>query len=300
MHLTDDHDAVTGGALWAERTIGEWTPPSGGGSRTANTELLVARPDDPRPRVGDRPAHPAHGQPPADRYPRPDRPQYPGHGDQRGHYPAPPQHGDSGRPHPAQQPYPAREPYAARQPYQPQQQPLPAREPYPEQGHGHEHDEDLRPQRTRRQPPRTRFGALAWSAVILGIVGIVGSPVPILNNLTAIVAGVGLILGVIALFGTKKILAAVGVALCVAAITFTVLAQNALSAEIDRQFGEIGEIGGGPEAMADVTAADCTIVDDGFGFLSAQGTLVITNSAAETQTYSMTVRSCNVLTSPIE
>lgn len=79
-----------------------------------------------------------------------------------------------------------------------------------------------------------RFGALAWTALILGIVGVVGSPLIIFNNLTVIAAFVGLVLGVIALFGTRKILAAVGVVLCVAAIAFTVLAQQAAVEELDK------------------------------------------------------------------
>ncbi|HEX8870589.1 MAG TPA: hypothetical protein VF821_33290, partial [Lentzea sp.] len=72
----------------------------------------------------------------------------------------------------------------------------------------------------------TRFGALAWSALILGIVGVVCSWVIFLNNLTAIAAFVGLVLGVIALFGTRKVLAGIGVLLCVAAIVLTVVAQQ--------------------------------------------------------------------------
>jgi len=80
-------------------------------------------------------------------------------------------------------------------------------------------------------PAPHRFGALAWTALILGIVGIVGSPVVFLNNLTAVVAAVGVILGIIALFGTRKVLAALGTALCVAAIAFTVAAQGAATEE---------------------------------------------------------------------
>ncbi|MBP2340067.1 hypothetical protein [Saccharothrix coeruleofusca] len=83
-------------------------------------------------------------------------------------------------------------------------------------------------------PPKpAKFGALAWTALILGIVGVVGSPIIILNNLTAIVAGVGLVLGVIALFGTRKVLAIIGVVLCVAGIAFTVAAQAAAVKELD-------------------------------------------------------------------
>ncbi|WP_112263502.1 hypothetical protein [Lentzea terrae] len=94
-----------------------------------------------------------------------------------------------------------------------------------------------------------RFGALAWTALILGIVGVVGSPIIIFNNLTAIAAFVGLVLGVIALFGTRKILAAVGVVLCVAAIAFTVVAQKAAVEELDKILNE-GQAGDTPKQEA--------------------------------------------------
>lgn len=82
------------------------------------------------------------------------------------------------------------------------------------------------------QPPR--FAQLAWSSLILGIVGVVGSPLLIFNNLTAIAAFVGIVLGIIALFGTRKVLAAIGVVLCVLAIVFTVLTQQAATAKLDK------------------------------------------------------------------
>ncbi|KJK53253.1 hypothetical protein UK23_00875 [Lentzea aerocolonigenes] len=102
----------------------------------------------------------------------------------------------------------------------------------------------------------TRFGALAWSAVILGIVGVVCSWVIFLNNLTAIAAFVGLVLGVIALFGTRKVLAAIGVVLCVAAIVFTVMAQQATAKELDNILngttnqGQVGVAGETPKQQA--------------------------------------------------
>ncbi|GAA3842489.1 hypothetical protein GCM10022243_06130 [Saccharothrix violaceirubra] len=78
-----------------------------------------------------------------------------------------------------------------------------------------------------------RFGALAWTALILGIVGLMGSPIIFFNNLTAIAAGVGVILGVIAFFGTKKILAAIGTILCVGAIVVTVSVQSTFVEKLD-------------------------------------------------------------------
>jgi hypothetical protein len=89
------------------------------------------------------------------------------------------------------------------------------------------------------QPVRaTRFGKLAWSATIIGIVGVVGSIIPFLNNVTAMAAVVGLILGIVALFGTRKKLAIVGTILCVLAMVFTVIAQKAFVKAIDKAFDD--------------------------------------------------------------
>ncbi|MFJ6674247.1 hypothetical protein ACIQMJ_24325 [Actinosynnema sp. NPDC091369] len=101
----------------------------------------------------------------------------------------------------------------------------------------------------------TRFGALAWAALIFGIVGIVGSPIIIFNNLTAVVAGVGFVLGFIALFGTKKIIAVIGVALCVLGIVFTVIAQQAAVEKLDEIINgstNQGQVSGGADSAAPV------------------------------------------------
>lgn len=135
-----------------------------------------------------------------------------------------------------------------------------------------------------------KFGALAWTALILGIVGIVGSPIIFLNNLTALGAAVGIVLGIIALFGTRKLLAGAGVGLCVAAIAFTVAAQDAAVASFEREFGPISaDTASGPPADQDVTVANCSVVDDGYGFVSTQATIAITNNTDQTQSYMITV-----------
>ncbi|MCR3751450.1 hypothetical protein [Lentzea californiensis] len=98
----------------------------------------------------------------------------------------------------------------------------------------------------------TKFGALAWTAVILGIVGVVCSWVIFLNILTAIAASVGIVLGVIALFGTRRILAIIGVVLCVAAITFTVMATQAAVEILDgtTNQGQVVDAGQTPKQEA--------------------------------------------------
>ncbi|UJW30004.1 hypothetical protein L3Q67_32980 [Saccharothrix sp. AJ9571] len=44
------------------------------------------------------------------------------------------------------------------------------------------------------QTKPAKFAALVWASLILGIVGVVGSPIIFLNNLTAVAAAVGLVL----------------------------------------------------------------------------------------------------------
>ncbi|MER7079854.1 protein of unknown function [Saccharopolyspora kobensis] len=87
------------------------------------------------------------------------------------------------------------------------------------------------------QPQRARFKGLAIAALVLGIVGVVGSIIPILNNVTALAALVGLVLGVIALFGTKKVMAGIGAGLCVLAIVVTIAMQALFLRELDKALG---------------------------------------------------------------
>ncbi|WP_086666500.1 hypothetical protein [Lentzea kentuckyensis] len=109
-------------------------------------------------------------------------------------------------------------------------------------------------------PPKpVRFGALAWTALILGIVGVVGSPIIIFNNLTAVAAVVGLVLGVIALFGTRKVLAVIGVVLCIAAIVFTVVAQQSAVKELDKILD--GGAGQGQTGVAGETPKQDALAD---------------------------------------
>ncbi|MBP2477539.1 hypothetical protein JOF53_006411 [Crossiella equi] len=84
------------------------------------------------------------------------------------------------------------------------------------------------------QPPRPKFAGLAVASLVLGIIGVVFSWVIILNNVTAIAAGVGVVLGVVGLFGTRKVLAGVGIGLGVLGIVLTVVVQAAVVDALDK------------------------------------------------------------------
>lgn len=81
-------------------------------------------------------------------------------------------------------------------------------------------------------------GGLAVAALVLGIVAIVGSWMPILNNVSAIIAFVGAVLGIIALATAnkkmrKKGLAIAGTVLSVLAFVFVLVTQAYYSAVLD-------------------------------------------------------------------
>lgn len=82
-----------------------------------------------------------------------------------------------------------------------------------------------------------KSGFVAWSALVLGAVGVLGSPVLALNKATALAAAVGLILGILALFGARPVLAFAAVILAVAAMVFTVGAREPAFEEFHRIIG---------------------------------------------------------------
>jgi len=138
--------------------------------------------------------------------------------------------------------------------------------------------------------PLQRHVALAWSALALGVVGgaaagvgaVVGSSIAYLGILTIGIAGVGALLGLIALLGTRKALAGIGVVLCAAAIVFTVMSPVVVLAAAD-------DGGGGEDAAAqDVTVGDCAVVDRG-GEVVSEGTIEITNGTDQRQSYNVSL-----------
>lgn len=82
-----------------------------------------------------------------------------------------------------------------------------------------------------------KFTGLAVASLVLGIIGVVFSAVPILDVFTMLAAIVGIVLGGIALFGTRKILAAIGVVLCVLAVVFTALVMNSFTSAVGKAVG---------------------------------------------------------------
>jgi hypothetical protein len=86
------------------------------------------------------------------------------------------------------------------------------------------------PEAKRRNP---RKGA-ATTALVLGIVAICGSPIPILNNATIIAGFIGVVFGIVALFGTKIGTAITGLVLAVAGIAIGIALQIQWAKQLEK------------------------------------------------------------------
>jgi hypothetical protein len=134
---------------------------------------------------------------------------------------------------------------------------------------------------------KKRFEGLAWTALVLGIVGmaagvasaIVGSDIVVLKYLTIGLAAVGALLGVIALVGTRKFLAAVGAVLCAAAIAVATTAQVARADSEDTA---------GDAAAHDVVLHECSVARQD-GVVKAEAKIEITNHTDTRQSYNISI-----------
>lgn len=94
-----------------------------------------------------------------------------------------------------------------------------------------------------------KFRTLTIIGFVFACIGVAGIPIPILNNMTAIFAGVGLVLGLVGLFGSKKIMAAFAVVLAVGGVAGTIAIQNHWSHEISRITNDLDSIGTGVDSV---------------------------------------------------
>lgn len=83
-------------------------------------------------------------------------------------------------------------------------------------------------------PAPTKPAGLAIASLVLGIVGCVLSYMPLINNISAAGAVVGLVLGVVGLWRSRPVMSLIGGFLSGVAVILTVLAQQQLSDELDK------------------------------------------------------------------
>jgi hypothetical protein len=101
---------------------------------------------------------------------------------------------------------------------------------------------------------RKPSAGLAVASLVLGIVGVVLSFMPIVNNLTAAGAVVGFVLGFIGIWRSRAVMSGFGVFLCGAAVVLTVVAQTELRDKLDQLGAEIDALGTPETAQAAAAA----------------------------------------------
>lgn len=107
------------------------------------------------------------------------------------------------------------------------------------------------PQYAPVQAKPARFGGLAVASLVLGIVGLCLSIIPVVNIVAIIAAVVGVILGAVAIAGTRKVMAIISVGLCVVACIVAVVVNAALVKAVDEQVGT-GTVGSGSSVVTTV------------------------------------------------
>lgn len=146
-------------------------------------------------------------------------------------------------------------------------------------------------------PPKS---GLAIAGLVLGIVAAATSFLPIINNGSFILAIVGLILSIVGLMGIRKGtksgkgMAIAGLVLCLVAGAVVLASQAIYSAAIDSAVEQTNQSLGKMTGDAtddilgtdvDVVLGDLSISKDGYGFVTSELPVTVTNLLDEQTTY---------------
>ncbi len=145
--------------------------------------------------------------------------------------------------------------------------------------------------------------AFALVSLILGIIGLVFSFIPIINNLAAILGIVAVIFGIVALVThNKKGLTIAGIVTGVFAIVITLVLQSAWSNALDQAKNEIDKTvdDATGENTDDLLGTDVDVQlgtfqaeSDEYGFVTTALPVTVTNLMDESASFSITVEALN-------
>ena len=157
---------------------------------------------------------------------------------------------------------------------------------------------------SQEAPQVKKTSGLGVTALVLGIVGIVGSWIPIINNVSAFIAFLGVIFGIIGIIsiskskGTKggKGIAIAGTIVSVVAIVVVLATQSMYGKALDSASESLDKASG--NATEEILNKDVTVdfgtytvetKDYGYGATSKEGYLAVTvkNLTSESKSYSV-------------
>lgn len=136
-----------------------------------------------------------------------------------------------------------------------------------------------------------RKSGFATAGLVLGIIGICTSFIPIVNNLSFILALMGVLFGIISLIKrASKGQAIAGIIICILAMVITINSQKALSESLDTLSKDIDKAtGSSTEEIlandADITLGNLEVTKDKYGITDTKLTVRVTNKTSETKSF---------------
>ena len=140
---------------------------------------------------------------------------------------------------------------------------------------------------------------LAVAGFVLGIIAILGSFIPIINNASFVFGLIGLILAFIGIFkSSKKALPIVAVILCVLSMVITLSLQKQWGDALDNTSKELNQTmgdasGDNTEKIlsedADVKLGELSISKDEYGLTKSELKVNVTNKTSEKKSFNFTI-----------
>ena len=141
----------------------------------------------------------------------------------------------------------------------------------------------------------TNKSGFATAGLVLGIIGMCTSFIPIVNNLSFVIALIGISFGIVSLLKkASKGQAIAGIIICVLAIVITINSQQALSDSLETISNDLDKAtGSSTEEIlkndVDVILGNLEVTKGQYGITDTKLTVKVTNKTSETKSFSIQI-----------
>lgn len=141
----------------------------------------------------------------------------------------------------------------------------------------------------------TNKSGFATAGLVLGIIGMCTSFIPIVNNLSFVIALIGISFGIVSLLKkASKGQAIAGIIICVLAIVITINSQQALSDSLETISDDLDKAtGSSTEEIlkndVDVILGNLEVTKGQYGITDTKLTVKVTNKTSETKSFSIQI-----------
>ncbi len=141
----------------------------------------------------------------------------------------------------------------------------------------------------------TKKSGFATAGLVLGIIGICTSFIPIINNLSFVLALIGIVFGIVSLTKrASKGMATAGIIICILTIIITINSQKALSDSLDTVSKELDKATGSSteEVLAndvEVTLGNLEVKKGQYGMTDTKMLVHVKNKTSETKSFNIQV-----------